>query len=397
MSFSRAFSSPCSLYCHPPEHYLGLPPRIVDDSFPYPPDMCRDLHLDKEQASKIFKLIEDRLTNPKSDGWEYISSKTLQMPCKIVLNALSYRVVIIPKKSQVKTYSGQHKICRMALILTVEKAEPIFRRVCHQKEPKKSTCEARPLTSWQRESYLYNLFSAESLNPFVTKFFEISSFVGKTVPKHPRHGFYEFYPEDLHAFLNRGGIQNIAILKELVIKIVEIVQLMHGKKIAHRDLKLENVLIKGAPGKYRLAVCDVEQALRSGEKIKSMCGTPVYWPPEQLLAVIKKFPDIPEPQVVDLYCLAVIFYQLLHKRLPFWTETKDPTGIADYILLRGNIDKYKTISNESIKICLTPELKKGDFKTCFSHLTNWMLHANPKKRPSLVTISNFLKKIIDKD
>lgn len=196
-----------SLYSHRPEYYLGLPPpppRIVDDSFPYPGDICRDLHLDKEQASKIIKLIEERLmSGSKSKEWEYVSSKKLEMPCKILFHVLSKRVILIPKKTQVPTYGGLYKICRMALILTIEKAEPIFHRVCHQKEPKKSIKDPIPPDHWKRESQLYNLFASKAVNPFVAKFYEISSFEGKQSSKHPRHAFYEYYPEDLFTFLGR--------------------------------------------------------------------------------------------------------------------------------------------------------------------------------------------------
>ena len=88
------------------------------------------------------------------------------------------------------------------------------------------------------------------------------------------------------------------------------VQYMHKNKVAHRDLKCENVLVVGE--KLDVRLIDFEFAVRvSEERLKTFPGTVDYAAPEK----IQRVPHC--GRRADIWSIGVILYALLTHGLPF--------------------------------------------------------------------------------
>eukprot|EP00951_Prasinocladus_malaysianus_P028418 scaffold258858_cov47-Prasinocladus_malaysianus.AAC.1 len=110
-----------------------------------------------------------------------------------------------------------------------------------------------------------------------------------------------------------------------VIGILSGVSHMHTKGIAHRDLKLENVLlVEGRPlSEVKIADFGMAKRIRAGASAHTMCGSPMYVAPEVLIVAAK---DHNGKNVAaydlqaDVWSIGVMLYLMLSGHPPFDTK-----------------------------------------------------------------------------
>ena len=104
----------------------------------------------------------------------------------------------------------------------------------------------------------------------------------------------------------------MAEAKELFHKLVQAVEYLHSLDIAHRDLKLENIihLPTGA-----IKLIDFGFAIETNELQRTFCGTPTYMAPE----IVKRVPY--NPKQVDVWAMGIMLYRMLTGSYPFMAGT----------------------------------------------------------------------------
>jgi len=89
---------------------------------------------------------------------------------------------------------------------------------------------------------------------------------------------------------------------------------LHKRQIVHRDLKLENLLLK-KQGLLEIKLADFGLSkVYNGEALQTACGTPYYVAPEILVSE-------GYDHKIDTWAAGVLLYVLLSGRLPFSGDT----------------------------------------------------------------------------
>jgi len=135
---------------------------------------------------------------------------------------------------------------------------------------------------------------------------------------------------------------------------------LHGQKIAHRDLKPDNILLEA--GTLRVKLADFGLARVNKANATKGTGTPYYMPPEM-------FNDDEHNQVnplpADIFALGVIMWQLWFKQLPYGKKNVHQVIMHVMDGFRPPLSKqdtgYKTGYPEP------PEALKQLINKCWSH------------------------------
>ena len=92
-------------------------------------------------------------------------------------------------------------------------------------------------------------------------------------------------------------------------EVASAVEFLHGRGVVHRDIKPENILVDRDG---RMKLCDFGFCAPFGRDVmrKTLCGTKEYLAPEVLLSSGQN-------EKVDVWCLGILLYELLHKKTPF--------------------------------------------------------------------------------
>jgi len=133
-------------------------------------------------------------------------------------------------------------------------------------------------------------------------------------------------------------------------QIVDGVDHCHSRKIAHRDLKLENMLLDRR-GMVKIIDFGLAAEITPGERLTKSCGTLNYAAPEIFSATEHNGYEGPE---VDVWSCGVILFALLCGRLPFVGECQPELESA---ILKGQLTLPKFLSSDA-KDLLTKMLTK---------------------------------------
>lgn len=159
---------------------------------------------------------------------------------------------------------------------------------------------------------------------------------------------------DLNNFIKtkKNGILSEIIACDILNSILNGLEYCHRRKVIHRDLKLENILIDKS-GKIKIADFGLSNTIQFGKKMNTSCGTPCYISPE----IINGTQCGPYS---DIWSLGVILYKMICGFLPFQTHTRNIKKLYKLILNANYIfpDYISKESKDLIKSMLTVDIKK---------------------------------------
>lgn len=98
-------------------------------------------------------------------------------------------------------------------------------------------------------------------------------------------------------------------------KLLEVLDYLKSENIAHRDIKLENILISSKDNELDFKLGDFGLATEANGNMKQKCGSPGYAAPEILR-------NLPYNTKVDIFSAGVVFYILLSHKMPFPGKNK---------------------------------------------------------------------------
>lgn len=173
----------------------------------------------------------------------------------------------------------------------------------------------------------------------------------------------EYCPGDeLFSYLVKKGRLSDDETRKIFSQLCGAVAYTHGKNCAHRDLKLENILLDKKRN-VKLVDFGFTREYESRSLLDTICGTTCYMAPEMVQG--KQYYG----EAVDVWSLGVILYTLLYGEMPFEEENDADT-------------KEKVINDEPRypDSCLVPE--NGLV------LVKKLLNKDYRQRPSLNEIIN---------
>lgn len=100
---------------------------------------------------------------------------------------------------------------------------------------------------------------------------------------------------------------------------------IHNKGVAHRDIKLDNIMINISTMNVKLIDFGFSTLTEYGSTSRTFCGTPSYMAPE--LAAKREY----IPSRVDMWAAGVVLFAMLHGYLPF----KGNTNMQLYSTIRA--------------------------------------------------------------
>jgi serine/threonine protein kinase len=159
---------------------------------------------------------------------------------------------------------------------------------------------------------------------------------------------------DLLHYVRRRKQLEEPVAKYIMFELLKGVGYIHSRRIVHRDIKLENILLDNC-GKIKLCDFGISKFCPDEtEVMKEACGTPVYMAPEvimcdkKLMVEEKKLKNDEEVTgygfEVDIWSCGVVLYALLYGNFPF-----KGVSVRDIKLevLTGNLMLKKNISESA--------------------------------------------------
>jgi len=182
------------------------------------------------------------------------------------------------------------------------------------------------------------------------------------------------------------GAYSEKIAKELIRQIVEAVKYLHANKIAHRDLKPTNLLLKNDEGTIvKIADFGLSKILNNESMMQTACGTPIYVAPEVLKGEGYE-------REVDLWAIGVIMYILLCGFPPFFDDGENMGQLFEQIMC-GEFefpDPYWTDIEEDAKdlirkLLVVDPAKRYTAEQTLAH--SWLTKKDQEKEKKLLGVS----------
>jgi len=170
--------------------------------------------------------------------------------------------------------------------------------------PKKVLCEEQNMIRFNREISILKQLD----HPLVIQLFQVLDDKNNyyLVMEYAQNG-------DLFHFINSRGRLLEPVARRYFIQLISVLSYLHGtKKIAHRDIKAENILLDRY---YNIRVIDfgLSNTYDDNPTFSTLCGSPAYVPPEMVKGHAYT-------TSCDIWSSGVLLYALCVGCLPFMDE-----------------------------------------------------------------------------
>uniref|UniRef100_A0A915CT99 Uncharacterized protein n=1 Tax=Ditylenchus dipsaci TaxID=166011 RepID=A0A915CT99_9BILA len=175
---------------------------------------------------------------------------------------------------------------------------------------------------------------------------------------------------ELFSYLRVSKTFSSQVVKFYAAEILLALEYLHGKSIAYRDLKPENLMLTE---EGHVKITDFGFAKKIDNKSYTLCGTPAYLAPEIGAR-------IGHNQMVDYWALGILIFELMAGFPPFYGKTVD--DILDSI--REGQQQQKDLAN-TMAVWISREKHLVLMpKTCWFKNCDWQLVYDKALRPPLI-------------
>ncbi|KAK4876387.1 hypothetical protein RN001_012809 [Aquatica leii] len=152
---------------------------------------------------------------------------------------------------------------------------------------------------------------------------------------------------DLLEYIRQNGVVSQTKAKIYFRQIVDAVQYLHNRNIAHRDLKCENVFLtdnnKVKLGDFGFARVCIDKLTGSKVFSSTYCGSAAYAAPE----ILKGVPY--DPKMYDIWSMGCILFIMLSAAMPF-----DDTNLTK--MLKSQMNKTACLTSACVWQAKSPSL-----------------------------------------
>lgn len=187
----------------------------------------------------------------------------------------------------------------------------------------------------------------------------------------------------LYNKLIKGGPYSEEKAAKLIRKMLKLLDYLATKKVVHRDIKLENIMLVSDKSSSNFKLADFGLATFGTSDLILKCGSPGYVAPE----ILK---NSPYSSKVDVFSTGVCLFMLLSGRSPFGGKNiQDTLAKNRDAVIRLNDDRWKHISADAISFLMSllqinPNLRNTAREAMkhnwFSKFQNHQIRVN--RRPS---------------
>jgi len=186
----------------------------------------------------------------------------------------------------------------------------------------------------------------------------------------------EYAPRgDLFDLLSSFNQLPLLLARSYSKQMVEALAYLHGKGVAHLDVKLENFLLDT---KFNIKLADfgASRMTAKDQQLNEQIGTTAYWSPQQNEQTSYNGFE------ADVFSLGVTIFLLVAGRMPFETASKDD---EDYVHFYNHEEESFWQKHEEE---MNPSSSTSFFKGDFKNLINGMLNCNPEERMTIEEVMN---------
>jgi serine/threonine protein kinase len=175
--------------------------------------------------------------------------------------------------------------------------------------------------------------AASLLHPNVTVLYEVD--------EHEGHPFLVMEFVDGHTlrrFIDEHGPLPLERWIDVALQLCEGVNAVHRKKLIHRDIKTENILLSNA-AEVKIVDCGLAARFANSEGLAEtlgIAGTTAYMSPEQARGETLD-------QRSDIFSVGVVLYELLAGRRPF---EADQSSALIYLITNADPPPLRTLRSE---------------------------------------------------